>query len=125
MAARRGAWRRLRRGILVAFLIAGAVVMMAPFLWMILTSLKTRSEVFGGNPLSLPSGPHFENYVTMWNALPGVTFGTFFVNSIKLAALNTIGQLLSCENGEVIFSTREMSFSITSSESSSRRCDFQ
>lgn len=93
---RRGRWKRVRRSLLVALLILGGVVMMLPFFWMILTSLKTRSEVFGGALLSLPSGAHFENYVTMWNALPEVTFGTFFVNSLKLATLNTVGQLISC-----------------------------
>jgi ABC-type glycerol-3-phosphate transport system permease component len=32
----------------------------------------------------------------MWNALPGVTFGDFFVNSLKIATLNTLGILISC-----------------------------
>ena len=100
---RRSRWRRLRRAVLIALLILGGLVMMAPFFWMILTSLKTRSEVFGGALLSLPSGAHFENYVTMWNALPDVTFGTFFVNSLKLATLNTIGQLISCSLAAFVF----------------------
>ncbi len=60
--------------------------MMVPFFWMIVTSLKTRAEVFGAAPLSLPTGAHWENYERMWNGLPGVTFGTFFLNSLKLAA---------------------------------------
>ena len=51
-----------RRGILYALLIAGGLSMMVPFFWMILTSLKTRAEVFGAPPLSLPSGPHWDNY---------------------------------------------------------------
>jgi len=97
--------RKIRRAVLVTLLIAGGLLMMLPFLWMVLTSLKTRSEVFGGAPLSLPTGPHFENYVTMWNALPGVTFGTFFINSLKLAALNTAGQLLSCSMAAFAFAT--------------------
>lgn len=100
---RRWTWRRVRRVLLVGLLIVGGIVMMLPFLWMILTSLKTRAEVFGGALLALPSGPHFENYVTMWNALPGVTFGTFFVNSLKLAALNAIGQLISCSMAAFAF----------------------
>ena len=37
--------------------------MMVPFLWMVITSLKTRAEVFGAPPLSLPTGAHWENYV--------------------------------------------------------------
>ena len=93
----------VRRAGLYGVLIAGGLMMMIPFFWMFLTSLKTRAEVFGAPPLSLPSGPHFENYVKMWNALPGVTFGDFFLNSIKIASLTTIGQLIACSLGAFAF----------------------
>ena len=85
-----------RRVSLYAVLVAGGLVMMIPFFWMFLTSLKTRAEVFAAAPLSLPSGPHWENYATMWNAFGEVTFGDFFLNSVKLATLNTIGQIIAC-----------------------------
>jgi multiple sugar transport system permease protein len=77
-------------------LIVGGLVMMIPFFWMLLTSLKTRAEVFGSPPLSLPTGPHWENYERMWNAFGDVTFGTFFLNSLKIAALSTIGEVFAC-----------------------------
>jgi multiple sugar transport system permease protein len=92
-----------RRTLVYVLLIGGAVIMMLPFLWMLVTSLKTRAEVFGAAPLSLPTGPHFDNYVKMWNALPGVTFGTFFLNSLKLALLNTAGQLVTCSMAAYAF----------------------
>ena len=85
--------RLVRKGILVGLLIAGGIVMMIPFLWMITTSLKTRAEVFAVSPTLLPANPRWENYADMWNALP---FASFFVNSLKLAVLNTVGQLISC-----------------------------
>ena len=47
---RRHPFRTLRRLAVYAILIAGGLVMMAPFFWMILTSLKTRAEVFGTAP---------------------------------------------------------------------------
>jgi multiple sugar transport system permease protein len=85
-----------RRTLIYAVLVAGGLLMMAPFFWMIITSLKTRAEVFGTGPLSLPSGAHVENYGNMWNAFPqGVTFGTFFSNSLKLSLLCTAGQLVT------------------------------
>ena len=87
--------RKVSGAIVVGLLIAGGLLMIAPFLWMILTSLKTRAEVFGAAPFALPTGPHFENYERMWNGLPDVTFGTFFINSLKLATLNTAGQLVT------------------------------
>jgi multiple sugar transport system permease protein len=86
--------RRVRPRVVLIYLalLAGALVMTAPFLWMVVTSLKTRAEVFGSSPLELPTGIHLDNYVRMWEALP---FGLFYVNSLKLALLVTIGQLVS------------------------------
>ena len=86
----------IRRVGLYAALIGGGLLMMIPFFWMALTSLKTRAEVFASPPLSLPSGAHWENYVTMWTAFGDVTFGTFFLNSVKLATLNMVGQVIAC-----------------------------
>jgi ABC-type glycerol-3-phosphate transport system permease component len=88
--------RRLRTAGLYAALIVGGLIMMVPFIWMVATSLKTRAEVFNAPMLAFPSGLHTENYQRMWNALPGVTFGDFFVNSLKIATLSTIGALVSC-----------------------------
>src|SRR3954465_5355013 len=99
--------RRLRRGILVALLIAGGILMMVPFLWMITTSLKTRAEVFVQPPVLLPTQPRWENYAEMWSALP---FGAFFVNSVKLAMLNTVGQLISCSMAAFAFSALRFRF---------------
>ena len=103
--ARQGRGRRRARKVVVyAALVVGGLVMMAPFLWMVATSLKTRSEVFGTAPFELPTGVHLENYVTMWNALP---FAAFFSNSVKLALLSTIGQLASCSMAAFAFAVLE------------------
>ena len=99
--------RLVRKGILVGLLIAGGIVMMIPFLWMITTSLKTRAEVFAVSPTLLPANPRWENYVDMWNALP---FASFFVNSLKLAVLNTVGQLISCSMAAYAFAVLRFRF---------------
>ena len=105
---RRRPWARIgRRTIVYALLIAGGLLMMGPFLWMMATSLKTRAEVFGSPPLSLPSGAHWENYARMWDALP---FSTFFFNSVKLALLNTAGQLVSSSMAAFAFATLQFRF---------------
>ncbi|MFL5776145.1 MAG: carbohydrate ABC transporter permease [Chloroflexota bacterium] len=93
----------IRRISLYAVLVVGGLVMMIPFFWMALTSLKTRAEVFSSAPLSLPSGAHWDNYATMWNAFGDVTFGNFFLNSVKLAGLNTIGQVIACSMAAYAF----------------------
>ncbi|MGD0122079.1 MAG: carbohydrate ABC transporter permease [Candidatus Limnocylindrales bacterium] len=100
---RRRAWRLLRKTALYIALVAGGVAMMIPFLWMLSTSLKTRAEVFSSAPFSFPTGLHWENYSTMWFALPDVTFGTFFQNSLVIASLATIGQLVTCSMAAYAF----------------------
>ncbi len=95
--------RRARTVGLYAILIVGGLIMMVPFIWMVMTSLKTRAEVFGAPLLSFPTGLHPENYATMWSALPGVTFGDFFLNSLKIATLTTIGALISCSMAAFAF----------------------
>jgi multiple sugar transport system permease protein len=99
--------RRIGRGVLVALLIGGGILMMVPFLWMVSTSLKTRAEVFNQPPTLFPTQPRWENYSEMWNALP---FGAFFVNSVKLALLNTVGQLISCSMAAYAFAALRFRF---------------
>ncbi len=106
-AVRRPARRRLRRltrkAAVYAALVVGGVAMMIPFLWMLSTSLKTRAEVFSSAPFTFPTGLHWENYTKMWFALPEVTFGTFFQNSIVIASLATVGQLVTCSMAAYAF----------------------
>ena len=91
-------------------LVVGGVAMMIPFLWMLTTSLKTRAEVFSTAPLSFPTGLHWENYTKMWFALPDVTFGTFFQNSMVIASLATIGQLVTCSMAAYAFAVLDFPF---------------
>ena len=99
--------RTVRRAVLVGLLIVGGLLMIAPFAWMISTSLKTRAEVFLTPPTLIPIVPQWHNYADMWNALP---FASFFVNSFKLATLNMIGQLVSCSMAAFAFSALRFRF---------------
>jgi multiple sugar transport system permease protein len=99
--------RTARRAVFIGLLIAGGLLMMAPFAWMISTSLKTRAEVFLTPPTLIPIVPQWHNYADMWNALP---FASFFLNSLKLATLNTIGQLVSCSMAAFAFSALRFRF---------------
>ena len=102
--------KRARRAGIYIGLIVGGVAMIIPFLWMLTTSLKTRAEVFSTAPLSFPTGLHWENYTTMWFALPSVTFGTFFQNSIVIASLATLGQLVTCSMAAYAFAMIDFRF---------------
>jgi multiple sugar transport system permease protein len=85
-AGRRG----LRRAGGYAIALALAVVMLAPFLWMLLTSLMDELEVFQYPPAVLPQAPRWSNYPESLTALP---FGRFFVNSAVLAFWTVLGQV--------------------------------
>ncbi len=82
---------RLYRLLIYLFLLAGSLVMLLPFLWMISTSLKPANEVLTMPPRWIPSVFRWQNYVEAWNAAP---FGRYFLNSFFLAIVTTIGEVL-------------------------------
>jgi multiple sugar transport system permease protein len=73
--------------------VAGSLVFLLPFLWMVTTSLKTAKEALSFPPQFFPSSFEWGNYRDGWTALP---FTTFLMNSILLAVLCVIGNLASC-----------------------------
>jgi multiple sugar transport system permease protein len=75
------------------FLIAGALLMLYPLLWMVSSSLKPQALIFR-EPGLWPSVVTFENYLRGWTAL-GVPFSRFFLNSFIIASLAVIGTVLS------------------------------
>lgn len=88
-------------------LIVGAIIMIMPFLWMVLTSFKSLDEVFSFQLRFLPKHFQFENYKTVWTVLP---FGRFFINSIIVSLIVTIGQLILCSLAAYAFARLEFPF---------------
>ena len=97
---------RISRGLLYTVLTVGAATSLAPFIWMIMTSLKSYREmatrVFWPASLrlstySIPAGQRpipdlFYNYVQAWNAAP---FARYFGNSFLLASCTATGVLVT------------------------------
>ena len=71
--------RPLARGVTYAFLVVAALLMIAPFLWSISTSLKQPGDVFAYPPTLLPDPVTFQNYIDVFTKL---TFGRYFLNSV-------------------------------------------
>ncbi|MDC4233268.1 carbohydrate ABC transporter permease [Actinomyces sp. B33] len=67
---------------------AGSLTVLAPFAWMLLTSVKSRSEVF---TTILPTSWHWENYAQAWQAAP---FTRYYINSIIMTVAIVAGHLL-------------------------------
>lgn len=83
---------RLRQAVVYLLLIAGSILMILPFLWMLSTSLKPADEVMMLPPKWLPSVWTWSNYVDAWHSAP---FGRYYINSILVTVLCTIGELFT------------------------------
>lgn len=76
----------VEKGLVYFLLTVGAVTTVFPFVWMILSSLKSSAEVQQMPPTFFPRVWHFYNYVRVWAAAP---FGIYFLNTIFVTAVTT------------------------------------
>jgi len=68
-------------------LIAGAVIMVLPFAYMLSTSFKPHAYLFEFPPKFIPSHPTVANYSGAWSSN---SFGHYFFNSLIVACLTTV-----------------------------------
>jgi multiple sugar transport system permease protein len=79
--------RALSRSTKWVLLIVGAVIILLPFAWMLGTSFKPESDVFG-YPLRIqPTHPTLSNYSAIWKQLP---FARLVLNSVIFAGGVTV-----------------------------------
>jgi multiple sugar transport system permease protein len=74
-------------------LVAGAIVFVLPFLWMLTTSLKTARGVLTFPPQFLPTSFEWRNYVDGWTILP---FSRYLLNTLLVTVLAVAGNVVSC-----------------------------
>lgn len=84
--------KTIRAVVVQIILIVMAILAIFPFLWMISTSLKGAGEAFAYPPRLIPEVFHWENYK---KALTDLPFDKAYLNSIKLAAINVTGQVVT------------------------------
>ncbi len=82
----------------------GATLMVFPFLWMILTSLKTQAESISVPPALLPDAPRFVTYLEVWRQIPLVRY---FINTVIMTVLTLAGVLVTSVLAAFAFSFRE------------------
>jgi len=87
-----------------AVLLTGAVIMIAPFLWMISSSLKDLTQVFIFPPQWIPRPFVWQNYVDAWHAIP---LGRFFANSFFVASAVAISQVVTASLAAYVFARLE------------------
>lgn len=82
----------LSGSVALVFLSLFAIVMFAPFLWMVFTSLQPDVESILRRPPRIPSPPAFRNYVAAWVSVP---FAIYTFNSVVVAVSVTVLQVLN------------------------------
>jgi multiple sugar transport system permease protein len=78
-------------------ILVGAIglFMLYPVLWMFSSSVKPPTEIWTTVNELIPSRVVFQNYIDGWRGFGGITFATFYRNTIFLTVTTTIFQVLS------------------------------
>ena len=71
------------------------LLMLYPLFWMFMSSFKDTNTIFTTARSLIPDPFTLENYANGWKGFAGVSFATFFKNSLFVAVLGTIGTLAS------------------------------
>ncbi len=87
-----------------AVLAVCGLAMAFPFVWMLLTSLKTLPEAVAYPPSLLPSQPQWGNYAEAWAAAP---FARYFTNSALIASAVTVSVVVTALLAGYAFGTLE------------------
>lgn len=101
-ARRRGGSVRGGQLLLVAALLLGAVVMVGPFYWALVTSFKPRQEILVFPPTWWPAQPTLEHWVKLTHLRVG-SFAGFFRNSLFVAISVTLLTLLTSAMAGYVF----------------------
>ena len=75
-----------------AFLAFMAVIVLFPFYWMIITSLKSTTEIRALQQTFFPTNVLWSNYITVFNSFD---FGTYVGNTLVVGIISTLGTLLT------------------------------
>ena len=84
--------------LIVSLWILFGVVVLA---WIFAASVSGKGDIFSGQVFKLPTGVHFENYATAWNA---GHVSIYFGNSLLYSVVSCIGVLLISAPGAYVIS---------------------
>lgn len=85
--------RRIGAWWIYVLLVGGIALMVGPFLWMLLGSLKPQAEFLVNPPTFLPKAATTDNFSRLFSQLD---FPRFFFNSAVVAVVVTVGNILFC-----------------------------
>lgn len=82
----------MKKTITYTLLVLLSILFLAPFFWLLTTSLKSAEELYLFPPKWIPSVWHFDNFAKAWSSQP---FNLFLKNSVIVTFVSLVGQLLS------------------------------
>ncbi len=89
-----------------ALVLAIVAVILYPAVWMLSSSFKPSSDIVGNVSL-VPDAATFANFAKALDGIGGVSFWTFFTNSLILAVGSVVGITLSCSVSAYAFARIE------------------
>ncbi|MHB0878553.1 MAG: carbohydrate ABC transporter permease [Anaerolineae bacterium] len=84
--------RVLHHSLVYLLLCAGAIAFIAPFFWMVTSSLKEQRNIFSIPPQWIPNPVRWSNYPEAWGVLP---FTLFLRNTVIITGHNLVANVLS------------------------------
>jgi ABC-type glycerol-3-phosphate transport system permease component len=93
----------IRSSVIILILSLGAVIMLMPFYWTLVTSIKTPSETGTFPIIWIPSQITFKWFVQAWNA----KFPTYYLNSIIVAVAVVFSNVFTSALAGFIFAKYE------------------
>jgi multiple sugar transport system permease protein len=72
-------------------LILFSILTAFPFLWMLISAIKTKDEIWLFPPTFWPENPQWHNFIEAWNSAP---FGLYMFNSMFTAAAIVLFQII-------------------------------
>jgi multiple sugar transport system permease protein len=85
----------------------GALIMVMPFAWMLLASVKDLAQLYKVPPNWIPDPIVFQNYANAWVSVP---FDTGYMNSTIVTVTVVIANLLTCSMAAYAFARIEFPF---------------
>jgi len=93
--------------LLYAAVTIGSIIMIMPFAWMLLASVKDLGQIYQVPPTWIPDPFVFQNYVNAWTAVP---FDTGYLNSAIVTVTVVLANLLTCSMAAYAFARIEFPF---------------
>uniref|UniRef100_A0A540V9Y3 Carbohydrate ABC transporter permease n=1 Tax=Litorilinea aerophila TaxID=1204385 RepID=A0A540V9Y3_9CHLR len=85
----------LKTGAFHAGVLALSFVMIYPLLWMLASSFKGPDEIWTNVSSLIPRRFTLQNYIEGWAGFGGVTFTTYFRNSLLVTIISTVASVFS------------------------------